>query len=85
MLQIGSRVKYTHENTKEEKALGYYPPVGTLGTVTDVNKFAVKVKWDKGTIEGKWLCPKTDIKEVLPENPTKEFYSDLRMEQTEQM
>ena len=84
-MQIGSRVKYTHENTKEEKELGYYPPVGTLGTVTEVRKYSVKVKWDKGTREGKWLCPKTDIEEVKPYNPTKEFYSDLRMEQMEQM
>ena len=80
-MQIGSRVKYTHKNTKEEKELGYYPPVGTLGTVTEVRKYSVKVKWDKGTREGEWLCPKTDIEEVTD----KEFYADLRMKQTEQM
>lgn len=35
-LNIGDRVRYIHEDTEDDKESGYYPPIGTLGTVVDM-------------------------------------------------
>jgi hypothetical protein len=64
-LNIGSRVRYIHENTEYEKATGYYPPIGTHGTVMDMDEYGPFVKWDSGTMgDGEWWCDFEDVENV---------------------
>ena len=63
-VKVGDRVRYINECDGEEaKASGHYPPVGTWGTVTAVNKekAIVEVIWDSGTRPGAWWVKETDI------------------------
>ena len=65
MLKIGSRVRYIHEDTPYEKETGHYPPIGTLGTITDISSICYEVKWDKGTSGyGIWWCHHTDVEPI---------------------
>lgn len=66
MIEVGSRVKYIKKDTAEIKASGFYPPIGTLGTVISVDEqdCTVEVKWDKGTKDGAWWCALEDIMEI---------------------
>ena len=64
MIKVGSRVKYVRVDTDEDKATGYYPPVGTLGTVKFADEFGYQVKWDEGTKPGAWYCDLGDIEEI---------------------
>lgn len=67
MITEGTRVRYIHEDTEEDKALGFYPPIGTCGTVVfarDESKNIV-VKWDSGTIrDGIWWVEIEKVEEV---------------------
>ena len=64
-MQVGTRVKYIRVDTEKDKATGYYPPVGTLGTVIEAHEEDIFVKWDSGTIgNGEWYCDITDVEEV---------------------
>lgn len=64
MIQVGSRVKYTRLDTEEDKATGYYPPIGTCGTVKTVESNTIEVLWDSGTKkDGLWWCEKSDVEE----------------------
>lgn len=64
-LNIGSRVRYIHENTEYEKATGFYPPIDTHGTVLEIIKDGLRVQWDSGTIgDGGWWCGFEDVEEV---------------------
>jgi hypothetical protein len=64
-LNIGSRVRYIHESTEEEKKMGFYPPIGTHGTVTKIDKGGLRVQWDSGTIgDGDWWCEFEDVEEA---------------------
>ena len=55
-IKEGSRVMYIKEDHPEKKSLGYYPPIGTYGTVISVDKKDVLVQWDNGTLPGRWWC-----------------------------
>lgn len=68
-MKIGTRVRYIHIDTKDDKATGFYPPIGTFGTVVDTDKTGIRVKWDSGTKdEGIWWCGYEDVKEVKNDN-----------------
>ena len=65
MIKVGSRVKYVGVNTEEDQATGYYPPIGTLGTVKMADMAGCLVKWDKGTIyDNTWWCDLVDVEEA---------------------
>ena len=65
MITIGSRVKYIKVNTEEDIATGYYPPIGTLGTVKIVDDVDCLVKWDKGTDgDNTWWCDLVDVEKA---------------------
>jgi hypothetical protein len=69
MITIGSRVRYIHEDTEDDKKTGYYPPIGTLGTVKMVEEHTFEVQWDSGVKGcGPWWCHHTDVVEIY--NPT---------------
>jgi hypothetical protein len=62
-MKVGTRVYYIRKDSNLDKSTGYYPPVGTLGTVTQVTKDGYWVKWDKGTTcDGTWFVAPDDIK-----------------------
>lgn len=63
MIEAGSRVKYIKEDTEDDKSTGYYPPIGTLGTVLLADDFGCQVKWDEGTKGGAWWCDLEDVEE----------------------
>lgn len=65
MIKVGSRVRYAHIDNKDDIETGYYPPIGTGGTVVRVCPNNIEVKWDKGTKgNGAWWCEPTDVIEV---------------------
>lgn len=64
MIKVNSRVKYIKVDTEADKSTGYYPPIGTLGTVEFVDYSGCRVKWDEGTQEGAWWCDLGDVEEV---------------------
>lgn len=63
---VGKRVRYIHEDTNNYRRGGYYPPIGTLGTVFwDADDGTIQVHWDFGTIgDGNWWCRITDVEVV---------------------
>lgn len=64
-LKIGKRVRYIHEDTERSKATGFFPPIGTHGTVIDMDENGLEVKWDSGTMgDGEWWCDFEDVEEV---------------------
>ena len=64
MITIGSRVRYVTVDTPEDLATGYYPPIGTLGTVVNMDNKGYEVKWDEGTQgDGIWWCDIEDVEE----------------------
>lgn len=69
-MKVGTRVRYIREENALYKASGFYPPIGTLGTVkdTDVCKKGeeqIFVAWDSGTIgDGVWWCYESDVEVV---------------------
>jgi hypothetical protein len=66
MIKVDSRVRYIHKNTIEETTSGFYPPIGTCGTVTfDDGDGCIQVKWDEGTDgDGIWWCEIENVEEV---------------------
>lgn len=63
-IKEGSRVVYIKEDHPEKKSLGYYPPIGTYGTVISVDAKDVLVQWDNGTLPGKWWCGLDDVTKI---------------------
>lgn len=64
-LKVGSRVRYIHEDSDDDKESGFYPPIGTLGTITYIDKDSIQVKWDEGTEgDGIWWCELECVEEV---------------------
>jgi hypothetical protein len=64
-LKIGDRVRYIHIDDEEKKATGYFPPIGTHGTVMDMDEYGPLVKWDRDTRgNGKWWCALKDVENV---------------------
>jgi hypothetical protein len=65
MLKAGSRVRYNRKDNAEDIETGFYPPIGTCGTVVRAYPKDIEVKWDKGTKgDGIWWCKPTDVVEV---------------------
>ena len=77
----GTRVKYIHIDTPEDKETGFYPPIGTLGTVVYVdNDNSIEVKWDKGTDgDGVWWCEKSNVVIVPFQNSVERLISELML------
>lgn len=77
----GTRVKYIHIDTPEDRNTGFYPPIGTLGTVVYVDyDNSIKVKWDKGTDDdGVWWCEKSDVVIVPFQNSVERLMSELML------
>ena len=63
-MKLGTRVKYIRIDTEDDKETGYYPPVGTFGTVVGIDNTGVRVKWDSGTKDGCWWCSFEDVENV---------------------
>lgn len=69
-MEVGMRVRYIHEDSEVDKRMGFFPPIGTFGTVERVDfssrgKEQVLVQWDSGTIgDGRWWCYWTDVEAV---------------------
>lgn len=65
MLKIGSTVRYNRRDNAEDIESGFYPPIGTRGTVVSVCQDDIEVKWEHGTRgDGVWWCKPTDVIEV---------------------
>lgn len=68
-MKVDTRVRYIRIDNEEDKATGYYPPIGTLGTVIAVYEDDIIVKWDSGTEgDGAWYCEIADVEEVEEAN-----------------
>lgn len=78
MIKIGSRVRYIHVDNEEDKQSGYYPPIGTEGTVMETDILGeIRVQWDSGTKgDGLWYCNITDVEEV-PDKHLDHFASQV--------
>lgn len=64
-MKAGTRVRYIYTNDELEKRTGFYPPIGTLGTVIEIGGNDILVKWDSGTIgDGEWWCGIADVERV---------------------
>lgn len=69
-MEVGMRVRYIREDSEKDKLLGYYPPIGTLGTVEKFDnrvkgEESILVQWDSGTRgDGRWWCYCTDVEIV---------------------
>ena len=67
-IEIGDKVRYIAEDSKEDKESGYFPPKGTIGVVIGIEKDAVPyyIKWPKGTtkLSGCWYIRREDIELV---------------------
>lgn len=77
-MELGARVKYVCIDTEEDKETGFYPPVGTLGTVVNADNTGVRVNWDSGTKgEGVWWCGYKDVEVVEVENINSELVNKI--------
>lgn len=70
-MKVGTRVRFVGDETYTTyKSSGFYPPIGTLGTVKDTDvgrkgKEQIFVAWDSGTIgNGIWWCYESDVEVV---------------------
>ena len=68
-IKVGDRVRYVAVDSDKDKASGYYPPIGTLGTVLKVLPEAyltnIEVRWDEGTAgDGIWWCYSVNVELV---------------------
>lgn len=64
-IKKGMRVKYIFKDTDLIRASGFYPPIGTMGTVVNVDTQTIEVQWDSGTKDpGVWWCYPTDVEIV---------------------
>ena len=74
-MEINTRVRYIHVDSEQDEESGYYPTVGTLGTVVKVGSAGILVKWDEGTKgDGEWWCEFSDVEEInLKERQVNDF------------
>lgn len=81
---VGDIVKYVHEDNEEDKASGYYPPIGTLGTIVsfwdDDFSQGIEVLWDEGTMPGSWWVERGDIVPAKEEDFKHECRKEHRIE-----
>ena len=67
MLEVGARVRYIHDDPPDIRESGYYPPIGTGGTIIHVSPSGYEVKWDSGTQgNGIWWCDHGDVEPIIP-------------------
>jgi hypothetical protein len=66
MLKIGSTVRYNRKDNAEDIESGFYPPIGTRGTIVTIGSGNdIEVKWEHGTMgDGIWWCTTKDVIEV---------------------
>jgi hypothetical protein len=62
-MKIGDLVIYIHNDNIDNRAMGYYPPMGTLGIVVDKEDDDIEVAWAYGATKGNgiWWCNNTDV------------------------
>lgn len=67
MYKVGDLVRYIHEDSAEDKATGYYPPIGTIGRVVmkGENESGLVIKWPEGTTAGGGYVRETDVEGVV--------------------
>ena len=64
-MEVGQRVCYIREDTERAKETGFFPPIGTHGTVMEIDKDGLRVRWDSGTRgDGNWWCDFEDVEKV---------------------
>ena len=69
-IEIGDKVRYIAEDSKEDKESGYYPPKGTIGIVIGIEALdcvaPYLIQWPKGTtkLSGCWYVGREDIELV---------------------
>jgi hypothetical protein len=64
-MEVGTRVRYIRIDNEEYKESGFYPSVGTLGTVKKIHKFDILVKCDSGTKgDGTWWTEPESVEKV---------------------
>ena len=69
-IEIGDKVRYISEDSKEYKESGYYPPKGTIGVVIGIEDLdcpaPYHIKWPAGTTKwnGCWYVEKENIELV---------------------
>jgi hypothetical protein len=77
-LKVGDRVRYLLDDSNDPIKVKYYPPKGTLGTITEIKYYKqddfpddlIMVKWDCGTEnEGMWWCWAGDVELVVVQTP----------------
>lgn len=66
MLKAGSRVRYNRIDNAEDIETGFYPPIGTRGTIVTIGSGNdIEVKWEHGARgDGIWWCATKDVIEV---------------------
>lgn len=80
-MEVGTRVKYIHIDTEDDKETGYYPPVGTFGTVVEIDGTGICVKWDNGTKNGCWWCSFEDVEDMYYDELTDKIASFFEVEE----
>ena len=70
-MKVGTRVCFISTKEEYKDHPEWFPPIGTLGTVTcdDTDSDStIEVQWDSGTSEdGKWWCYADDVEVVEEE------------------
>ena len=67
VFQVGDSVKLINKMGVDTKDNRYFPPIGTIGEVTELGSDYCFVQWPHGTTEGNgiWACPKHCLKKVI--------------------
>ena len=67
-IEVGDRVRYIAEDSKEDKESGFYPPKWTVGVVVRIEDDATPylIRWPEGTtkLSGCWYVRREDIELV---------------------
>ena len=67
-IEVGDKVRYIAEYIEQNKELGFYPPMGTIGVVVRIENDDVPylIRWPDGTTksDGFWYAEKESIELV---------------------
>ena len=69
-IEVGDKVRYITEDSKEDKESGYFPPKGTIGVVIGIESIdyiaPYYIRWPEGKTKGDgcWYVGKEDIELV---------------------
>lgn len=69
-IEIGDKVRYITEDSKEDKESGYFPPKGTIGVVIGIESIdyiaPYCIRWPEGKTKGDgcWYVRREDIELV---------------------